>query len=34
MIIELGIVAFMLWVSVIGAARLRTEHRHQDHQFN
>lgn len=33
MIIELGIVVFMLWVSVVGAARLRAEHRQQDQQF-
>jgi hypothetical protein len=34
MIIEFGIVAFMLWVSIIGAGRLHAETRQQDQQFN
>jgi hypothetical protein len=33
MIVELGIVVFMLGISLVGAARLRAEHRQQEKQF-
>jgi hypothetical protein len=33
MIVELGIVIFMLGISLIGAARLRAEHREQEKHF-
>jgi hypothetical protein len=33
MIVELGIVIFMLGISLVGAARLRIEHRQQEEHF-